>query len=70
MSTMFKSYIETTQLSSFSFDFFDLISMINKVFVTGWSLHAFWLVLSYTYDLLEDKCISDITIHNFGFLIK
>ena len=48
---------------------FDLISIINRVLhiIISWFLHAFWLVLSCTYDLLEDKFIGDVTINNFCF---
>ena len=53
---------------------FDLISIINKILhiIISWFLNAFWLVLSCTYDLLEDKFMGDVTINNFCFffLIK
>ena len=36
-------------------------------YIISWILHAFWLVL--TYNLLEDRCIDDVTINNFNLLL-
>ena len=67
MSTVFK-----TNVLCLLYLWISLTSFLPSIrfCIISWVLHVFWLVLSWNYVLLEDKCIGDITINNFLLLYK